>query len=44
MWSLYRGRFSIYESLNRPDIYDLSCSNGTPFTNEYLETLNQDPK
>ena len=34
---------AFYESLNRPDIYDLSCSNGTPFTNEYLETLNQDP-
>ena len=34
---------AFYESLNRPDIYDLSCSNGTPFTDEYLETLNQDP-
>ena len=32
---------AFYESLNRPDIYDLSCSNGTPFTNEYLETLNE---
>lgn len=29
-----------YASLNRPDIYDLSCSNGTPYTDEYIENIN----
>lgn len=30
-----------YKSLNRPDIYDLTCSNGTPYTDEYLESINE---
>ena len=28
-----------YASLNRTDIYDLSCSNGTPYTDEYIEKV-----
>ena len=28
-----------YASLNRPDIYDLSCSNGTPYADEYIEEI-----
>lgn len=28
-----------YKSLNRPDIYDLSCSNGTPYSNDYINRI-----
>lgn len=34
---------NFYASLNRTDIYDLSCANGTPYTDEYIAKLNQAP-